>query len=336
MSKSLVPPRIRDVADRAGVSVATVSRTLSRPEVVTQATRDAVMDAVAATGYRVNHAARNLRQQRSGMVVALVPNLANPFFSRILAGLGEALAEAGTGLIIADTRPGEDGARPGLEAFLNPTRCDGAVLFDGGVEAAHLTGRRGTPPLVVACEWIDGTALPSVTIDNAAGARLAVQHLASLGHKRIALIGGPAQNVLSRERDRGAREAALEARVTLTRIAGDFSIASGAAAAREWAALEPRPSAVLAFSDAMACGFLAEVQRAGLRVPQDVSVMGFDDIDIAPHLLPSLTTIHQPRRQIGRLAAETVLSLAAGTEPASRHHVLPVHLVVRESTGPAR
>lgn len=324
------PPRLSDVAIRAGVSTATVSRTLSRPDLVSQATRDAVMRAVDETGYRMNHTARSLRRQQTGMVVALVPNLANPFFSRILAAMGETLDRAGKALIVADTRPAE-GRPPSLEAFLNPTRSDGVILLDGSGDPGPGDLR---PPMVMACEWIDGSGLPAVAADNTSGARQAIAHLAGLGHRTVAVIGGPEGNVLTRDRMAGAEAAAREAGVALTRLTGDFGLDSGVTAARAYLALPDRPTGVFAFSDAMACGFLAAVQRAGLRVPADLSVIGFDDIDIAPHLLPALTTIHQPREAIGACAAQTVLALAAGEAPPGRQ-VLPVRLVIRASTGPA-
>lgn len=328
------PARVRDVARVAGVSTATVSRALSRPDLVTKQTREAVMAAVSATGYRVNHAARSLRQSRAGLVVALVPNLANPFFSRILAGMSEALGRAQTGLIVADTH-GPQGEATAREALLNRTRSDGVLLLDGGL--GGIVNGPGHLPLVTACEWVDDSGWPAVIADNLDGARQAIEHLAGLGHRHVALILGPDNNVLTRDRLEGARAAAGAAGVALTLLPGDFSLAAGVAAARTVAGMPgpARPTAVFAFSDYMACGFMAEVQRAGLRVPQDLSIIGFDDIDLAPHLVPALTTIHQPREAIGRRAAETVLALAADPGSVAARQVLPVRLVVRDSTGPA-
>lgn len=333
-------PSLRDVARLAGVSTATVSRALSQPDRVTKVTRDAVMAAIASSGYRINHAARSLRQQRAGMVVALVPNLANPFFSRILGGMGEALADASTGLIVADTQDAR-GRATARDALVNRTRSDGVLLLDGslGEQPPGPRSGPGQPPLVTACEWVDGGQVPAVVADNTDGARQAITHLADLGHRRVALILGPEQNVLTRERLAGATATAATRGMMLSHLPGDFSLASGAAAARTIAALPPtdRPTAVFAFSDFMACGFLAEIQRQGLRVPDDLSVIGFDDIDLAPHLWPALTTIHQPRDAIGRRAAETVLALIDPAKAASvpMRQTLPVRLIVRGSTGPA-
>ena len=177
------------MARHAGVSSATVSRVLSRPEMVTEATRTAVMEAVAATGYRVNLAARNLRKQRTGAIVALVPNLGNPFFARILSGMGQELGAAGYDLLVGDTMEA-GGRHRALRRFLDPSRADGIILLDGQVTPADLAALPNAPPLVMACEWIEGADLPRVVLDNQRGTELATEHLLALGHRRIAFIGG--------------------------------------------------------------------------------------------------------------------------------------------------
>ncbi len=319
--------RLSDVARLAGVSASTVSRVLSHPDVVAESTRQAVMQAVEATGYRMNHAARNLRKGRTGAVVALVPNLGNPFFAKILDGMGRELARAGYDLLVADTLDGQ-GRHGALRRFLDPSRADGIILLDGlvpwgGAEVGD-GGGRGQPPVITACEWIEGAALPRVMLDNQAGGRMAVTHLRDHGHRRIGLLGGPAENVLHKARLTGAHEAGQGAVLTL--FNGDFTLQSGQAAAQEWAALPPaqRPTGIFAFSDEMACAFLATLHRQGFRVPQDVSIIGFDDIELASHLSPALTTIRQPKRELGRLAARVILDRIEGRA------VLPVTLLTPE------
>ena len=324
--------RLADVARVAGFSTATVSRVLSRPDVVAQATRDAVMSAVEETGYRMNHAARNLRMQRTGSVVALVPNLGNPFFAKILAGMGKELAAAGYGLLVADTLDGT-GNHAGLTRFLDSSRADGIILLDGLVSQAGLE-IPDAPPIITACEWFENCDTPRVMLDNAEGARLAITHLLDLGHHQIGVIGGPRQNVLHKARMQGAHQAAGEAKLTI--FEGDFTLHAGQVAAQSWLALPSaeRPTAIFAFSDEMACAFIAQLQRAGLQVPRDVSVMGFDDIEMASHLAPALTTIRQPKQELGRLAARTILSRIAGRQVAPMTLVAPL-LMVRDSTAPA-
>lgn len=324
--------RLSDVARLAGVSASTVSRVLSNPGVVAEATRAAVMEAVARTGYRMNHAARNLRKQRTGCVVALVPNLGNPFFAKILDGMGRELAAAGYDLLVADTLE-DSGRHTTLQRFLDPSRADGIILLDGLVPLGEPDERPGLPPIITACEWIEASPLPRVMLDNAEGARLAIRHLRKLGHDHIGLIGGPEQNVLHKARMEGAREAAEGARLTV--FAGDFTLQAGQRAARDWQALDPalRPTAVFAFSDEMACAFMSSLQRAGWSVPRDVSIMGFDDIELVSHLAPALSTIRQPKREIGRKAARTILDCIAGQQIAPVTLLAPA-LMARETTAP--
>lgn len=324
--------RLSDVARVAGVSTATVSRVLSNPDLVAQATRDAVAEAVRRTGYRMNHAARNLRKGRTGCVVALVPNLGNPFFAKILDGMGRALAAAGYDLLVADTHD-DSSLTATLQRFLDPSRADGIILLDGRADAADLVPGADLPPVVTACEWVPGTALPRVMLDNHMGARLAIGHLHQLGHRHIGVIGGPPGNVLHQARLAGAEEAGQDLR--LQRFDGDFSLRSGQEAARLWLAMDParRPGAIFAFSDEMACGFVAVVRRAGVQVPAEVSVIGFDDIELASHLFPALSTIRQPKRDLGRMAAQVVLAAIAG-KPVAPVTLLEPQLMPRETTAP--
>ncbi|WP_054301291.1 LacI family DNA-binding transcriptional regulator [Gemmobacter sp. LW-1] len=326
-------PKISDVARLAGVSTATVSRALSTPERVSEDTRAAVQQAVEATGYRLNLAARNLRHRRTGGIVALVPNLANPFFSQILSGIASVLGPAGYNLLIADTRTAD--AQTLLD-YAEPSRADGLIILDGTLPAAALQGR---VPVVEACEWVPGLPAPRVKIDNRAAAGLAVDHLADLGHCRIGHVAGPRGNVLTEARLSGTAEALAARGLPFPEdylYPGDFSLDSGRTAARIWLdqPAATRPTAVFFASDAMACGFIGEVQRHGLRVPGDLSVVGFDDIELVAHISPPLTTIRQPRTEIGRAAAERMLACLKG-EARDADTVLPVELILRASTGPA-
>lgn len=323
-------PKIVDVARLAGVSTATVSRVLSNPEIVSAETRRLVEEAIRQTGYRLNQAARNLRIRRTGGVVALVPNLSNPFFSQILAGMAAVLAPAGYNLLVADTRA--EGGRSIL-TYAEPSRADGLIVLDGTLPAEGLTGRL---PLVLACEWIPGIAAPRVKIDNREAAMMAVGHLIGLGHRRVAHVAGPRRNVLSEARLAGTERAlaahGLPAPVVLP---GDFSLESGRRAGAAWLALPPaeRPTAVFLASDAMACGFIGEVQHHGVMVPRDVSVMGFDDIELVSHMTPALSTIRQPREALGRKAAQRLLDRIEGDD-RDEDTILPVELVLRASTAP--
>jgi LacI family repressor for deo operon, udp, cdd, tsx, nupC, and nupG len=326
-------PRIRDVAEDAGVSTATVSRALTTPDLVSEDTRTLVLKAVEATGYRVNHAARNLRRQRTGGIVVLVPNLANPFFSAILSGITATMAPSGYNVLIADTRQGEH-----IRDYLHNNRADGLIVLDANLPEDVLSAgaqERHHPPIVFACEWLENDTRPKVVIDNVYGAGLAIDHLVELGHQKIGHVMGPSDNILTMTRAEGVRKA-LERHGLAVRLdwflQGDFSLASGAEAARQWLCMEDRPTAIFCSSDAMACGFIGELHQRGVHVPDDVSVVGFDDIDIAAHFVPALTTIAQPRTLIGETAAMCLLAMMKG-DAAERcpSHVLEVELIKRQS-----
>ncbi|WP_118134964.1 LacI family DNA-binding transcriptional regulator [Oceanicella sp. SM1341] len=331
--------RIQDVALLAGVSTATVSRTLSRPDLVSEATRRAVHAAIEASGYR---APRGPHGGSSGGVVALVPGLSNPFFTRILSGMASVLTPAGYALLVADTSARLSEARTLLD-YIDRGRADGIILLDGTLDPglfAPAAGGRGLPPLVQACEWIEGLSAPRVRADNCDGAGLAVRHLARLGHRRIGHVTGPAGNVLTRARARGVQDA-LSA-LGLPRSAdwvlpGDFTLDAGRRAARAWRTLPDRPTAMVFANDEMALGFVLELHAAGLDVPRDVSVVGFDDIELCGLLSPALTTLRQPRAELGAQAARALLD-QIGQGPATAATaldiLLPVQLLERESTAP--
>ena len=322
------PPTIRDVARAANVSAATVSRALSFPDKVSEATRLSVLRAVQETGYAVNQVARSLRRRTTNTIVVLVPNIGNQFFSRILAGIEWAASRAGYTVLISDTRPLAGGGM--LMDFVR-------ISLDGVLPRQILplasAGRR-TPTLVFACEWQDGLGVPSVRFDNEGGAILAVDHLVSLGHARIGHLLGPAGNVLTRARLAGFRTAmanhALPVRGNWI-LQGDFTLESGVNAAREWLDLADRPGAMFLANDEMAFGFISELHRHGVEVPRDLSVVAFDDIDIAERYIPALTTVRQPRHEIGEAAFATFLKAFNGEAP-EMIRTLPATLIVREST----
>lgn len=331
-------PRITDVARLAGVSTATVSRALSKPETVAESTREAVLAAARESGYRVNLSARNLRRQRTGAIVILVPDLGNPFFSRILSGIEEGLAKADLNMLVVDTRQAR--AKPQMVTnYLHASRADGIIALDGslpdGVLSATLSDS-DSPPIIFACEWTPSDRFPSVRVDNERGGRLAISHLVDLGHRSIGMVRGPRANVLTGARSTGAEAELSDRNLTLDAthvFDGDFSIESGARAANLWLDLPHRPTAMFCQSDQMALGFISELARHGLSTPEDVSVVGFDDIDIARRFIPALTTVHQPRTVLGLAAAEMLIRrVEARDDNGSEPSILDVELIARDST----
>ena len=331
--------RIQDVAKLADVSTATVSRALANPERVSPEARARVLEAIAKTGYVPNPAARSLRSQKTYMVLVVLPDLSNTFFSKILRGIEERLFEAGYGMIISDL-DGSPEKEAHFAAFTAAGRVDGAILLNG-----HLFGQtregEGTPaktgiPLVALCEAIPSADIPQIEIDNRAAASRMTQHLASLGHRSIAYVSGPANNILERERYLGYQEGLKAAGLPFDPalvLPGDYTIESGVTAGQDLVARSTRPTAVFCTSDEMAIGLMRTLLSAGLKVPEDISVAGFDDIEFAAVTEPALTTIHQPRRDLGQAAASVLIDLLQG-RPSPRRIRLETELVLRDSVAP--
>jgi LacI family repressor for deo operon, udp, cdd, tsx, nupC, and nupG len=335
MHKRIRKPRIGDVAARAGVSTATVSRTLATPDRVTPKTRQAVMKAVRETGYVLNAAARNLRTSRSHAVLAVLPDASNIFFSQVLRGISDTLHQHGYSLVIADTA--NDPARErDHAAFIRGGRVDGVLLLNGRLLPSPATKRNGHHvPTVSLCERIPGSRLPHVETANREAARAMTEHLLKLGHRCIGYLTGPPANVLEHDRFAGFRDALDAAGVAhdpLLVQPGDFSIAAGEAAAGAYLALARLPDAVFACNDAMAMGLIRGFTAAGVAVPGEISIAGFDDIEFAAAYNPALSTVRQSRGEIGARAAAMLVDLMQGNKVASREIRLSAEVVMRDST----
>ncbi|MCC5960761.1 MAG: LacI family DNA-binding transcriptional regulator [Rhodobacteraceae bacterium] len=335
------PPKIKDVAQVAGVSTATVSRALTQPDRLSEATRAKVFDAIEATGYRVNQAARNLRTRRAGAVLVLVPNLGNPFFSAILSSMNDVLSANGYSVLVFDSQQPGASEQAVADCFLNGS-VDGMITLDGNmstITAKALRSANMMQNVVFCCEWSDQWPLPSIRSNNGLGARLAVDHLVALGHRRIAHVTGPDCNILAQMRksayiDRCAAHGLDIAPDWI--VQGDFSLGAGALAADRILAVNSRPTGVFCASDAMALSFVARCRQRGVRVPEDMSVIGFDDIEMAAFSEPGLTTIRQDRSGLGRLAAQELLARLRGEQKTEGAHVIysPVALIERGTTAP--
>ncbi len=329
-------PRIKDVALALGMSVATVSRALSRPDDVNPETFKRVMSVVEDLGYRPNLIARSLRRGQSRSILVLVPNL-SPFFLEVYAGVEEAAREMDFSTLL-----GNDGGDSERElAYFDQAssgRADGIVLLTGFAPAAYALGKRKLPPLVAALERLDGRDTPVVVTDHRAGARAATAHLIELGHRRIAHLGGHRNAQSAMHRLEGYRDALREADITVNPEfirPGDFSVASGAAGMEHLLQLSSPPTAVFAANDEMAFGAMDLLRRRGLSVPQDVSVVGFDDLSLAAIYNPPLTTVSIPRHEIGRRCVPELIKLLNGDHVAGEI-LLRTRLVIRDSTAAPR
>ena len=332
-------PTIQDVARFAQVSTATVSRALSSPERVSEGTRARISEAVRVTGYTLNQAARTLRQRSARTILVALPDIRNTFFSTILDAIEREAALRGYGVLVANRFAGADSGRRLRDYFLS-NRADGLLLLDGSVglgELLALTRPPASVPLVVACEEVPNSPFHTVKTDNPYAAELATRHLVGMGHSRIGHIRGPAGNVLTGEREAGFVRALTLAGLSVRPewvFEGDFGMDRGLAAADRFVALGERPTAIFAANDETAIGFMSGLRRHGVECPRDVSVVGFDDLAVAPHFWPPLTTMRQPREALGRLAAEALIDLIEG-QPRSRvppRIVLSSEIIVRGST----
>ena len=341
MSTARKAPTIQDVARNANVSTATVSRALSSPGRVSEATRARVSEAVAKTGYTLNQAARSLRQKTSRTILVALPDIRNTFFSSILDAIEREAALRGYGVLVTNRFSGSNPVRHLKDYFLS-NRADGLLLLDGSLDLAELIDLTDSPvpvPLVVACEDIPNAPFHMIMTDNNFSAERATRHLIDLGHTRIGHILGPAGNVLTTERCEGYLQALRKAGLATPaewQFQGNFEMESGYLAAKQFLTLQERPSAIFAANDEMAIGFLSGLREHGLECPRDVSVIGFDDLAVALHYAPPLTTIRQPRAEIGRLAAEALIDILEdnGRQRAPLRIVLNSELILRASTAP--
>jgi LacI family repressor for deo operon, udp, cdd, tsx, nupC, and nupG len=329
------PGNIRDVAAAARVSVATVSRTVQTPDLVAEPTRRRVLAAIQRVGYRPNMQARILRTARSQVIVALVPDIANPFFAEVIRGIERVAHEHRYSVLLGDTE--HSATREQAYADLVGTRqADGLITLMPRVPAIAAPQPW---PIVNACEYVVDPAIASVHIDNAAAATSIVGYLLSLGHREIAFVSGPMTSPICVDREQGYANAVAGAAVAhdprLT-VRGDFSVESGLRAVEALFSRGATFTAVFCSNDEMAIGVVRGLRLRGLSVPQDVSVAGFDDIRIARHYDPPLTTVAQPMERIGREAAAMLLGILADPHAPRERRVLPTELVVRASTGPVR
>lgn len=326
---------IYDIARHVGVSAGTVSRALSRPEKVLPATRQRIEQAAAALGYVPNTVARTLKTQRSGKILVTVPDIANPFFAQILQGAEEAAQAVGYAVLLGDTQ-NQPEREERYAQMLRRNEADGLIVLGHRLPptAREIVEQQGaTAPVVNGCEFDPALGIPSVHIDNAAAARSVMEHLYGLGHERIAVVGGPPDNPLHQQRLEGARAASrTRGRLRQLIIApGDFSVESGYAAVKEVLSQVPVPTAAFCFSDQMALGALAACRDLGIRVPEDFSIVGFDDLASSRYLTPPLTTIRQPMREIGVRAVNLLLAIIESVE-VPHQQTLDFSLMLREST----
>jgi DNA-binding LacI/PurR family transcriptional regulator len=326
---------IADVAERAGVSVATVSRVLNGHTNVRETTREKVLEAVATSGYRINELARNLRTAESRLLLTMVPDFGNPFYSAIVRGIDSVARQNGYFMLLCDT-----GADPLRERsyfdLLRGRRADGAICLDPAAVQKALAEESSALPWVACCEFDPAAGVPYVGIDNHLAAGDVVRYLTAKGHRRIALINSGQGYLYGRQRLAGYRDALIEAgiepRAEWLIELDSLDYDAGERAAAQLASLgDARPTAAFAVSDTLAIGVMNGFRGAGFSVPDDVAVVGFDDIAVAAHVDPPLTTVSQPMQLLGETAADLLLKRLRDPRADVPGVLLPHRLIRRRS-----
>jgi DNA-binding LacI/PurR family transcriptional regulator len=348
MTTPAKPPTIREVAARAGVSTATVSRALRGGASVDPRTRQRVEEAARALRYRPSGVARSLKLRATSTIGLIVTDITNPYFPQIVGAVEDAARVRGYSVLLADGRGDPEREIESLEN-LAVREVDGLIIASSALSDRHRDRIRDAPcPVVIMNSASSVAAVPAVLSDNEGGGRLIARHVVSLGHRRLAYITAPPpKNAAVRERLAGVRAHLAEEGLgdPIRVVHGDGGVDGADRSARQALRDDPGTTALLCYNDLTAVGAIRGLRAIGLRVPADVSVVGFDDIDIAPCVDPALTTVHQAADEMGRWALSSLCARidhgrepSAGTigGPPGETRRVPVRLVERESTGPAR
>lgn len=330
-------PTIRDVAERAGVSAATVSRVLNKSASVVEAKRVRVEEAAEALGYHPNPNALQLLGQRTGGIGVLLPYIAGDFFSSFLLPIDRHTSDTGEFLMVTSSHHSAEEFKTVFRAL--DRRVDGLIVMSTDVPAQRvLEWLRPSVPLVFVNTDIGGVEeeAESINFDNRGGAALVAEHFIAQGHRRLAFLAGPPESHDGIERRAGfARVLASHGLEIALEIPGDYTYEAGEAAAAAFLEASPRPTAIFAANDLSACGLLSALSEAGVDVPGEVALAGFDDVPLSRLTRPTLTTIRVPLAEIGRRAIERLTERIEGAPLVPGETVLPTSLVVRDSTARA-
>jgi LacI family transcriptional regulator len=326
---------MRDVAERAGVSVTTVSHVINATRPVSDELRERVLAAMEELNYRPNRLARSLRLRQTHTIGIIVPDSANPFFAEVARGVEDTSFEQGYNVILCNS---DDDLNKELlyTNVLAEKQVDGILFVAAGASAEQIQAMQlRRIPLVVVDREVPGVAVDSVLTDNARGGWLATRHLLELGHRRIGCIAGSSDVTPSAERITGYRRALSEAGISVDEaliVKGNFRYESGYQAAKQLLTAGDFPSAIFACNDLMAVGAMSAALELEFQIPANLSVVGFDDVRLASFTNPPLSTIAQPKYEIGVLAMKMLLERMRDYEMPPRRLMLDAHLIVRRST----
>lgn len=329
-------PTIHDVAKEAGVSISTVSRVIQGASNVLPETRERVEDVIRKLDYHPNRLAQQFRIQETRNILAIVPSVGNTFYAEILSGIENIAKRNDYTLLLVDSH-GDAGIESRCYNMLAQKLVDGIITFSIGIDKNKLKQLAKQYPIVIACRYFADNTIPNVTIDNIKAIKDITSFMLNLGHKHICYLAGPSDIVLYQDRLNGFKEAMLERGLPPendlilnceSSIQGGYEIINSLLNNTRL-----KFSAIVASGDTMAIGAIRALSDAGLRVPEDVAVAGFDDIELSSLFSPTLTTVRQPKYQIGVRAMEKLLDLIAGKELLNWRDILNYELVIRESSG---
>jgi len=327
---------ISDVAKKSGVSTTTVSHVINETRFVSDNVKKHVLDVIKELGYQPNSLARSLRKKETHTFGLILPDSANQYFAEIQAGVEKAAYEKGYSVILCNTE-GDEAKEKLYGKVLRNKQVDGILFISVSEHSETMRSLyEENIPLVLIDRDLSDITLDSVVADNYQGGYLVTRHLLSLGHTRIACITGPAGILPSGRRVAGYKTALEEAGIQFTEelvCSGDFHATSGKIATTQLLNTSNPPTAIFAFNDLMAVGAIQAAGESKYKIPSNLAVIGFDDIELASFLSPTLTTIRQPKKEMGYLAIQMLVDRIENHDLPTRKVVLPVSLIVRESCG---
>jgi len=325
---------IEEVAKEAGVSVATVSRVLNKSNSVATKTRIKVEEAIKKLNYEPNMLGRNLRRSESRMILALLPSISNPFYTLIINGIEDIARKSGYSVLLCQTDSDPERETVYFN-ILKQRLADGLISLDPTVDIELLRDVAKNYPIIQSCEFSEELDIPYVTIDNFTAGYKAVKHLISIGRKKIALVNSDKKFMYARLRQEGYEKALKEAGIEYREkyvINGENDFESGQRAMKQLLELKDKPDAVFLVSDILAIGAIKTIKESGLKVPEDIAIVGFDNIQFANMMNPSITTIAQPMYEIGCQSCKMLIEKIQNKDKHIDNTIMDFELIIREST----
>ncbi|MGB2078470.1 MAG: DNA-binding transcriptional regulator CytR [Vibrio sp.] len=329
---------MKEVAILAGVSTATVSRALMNPEKVSLATRKRVESAVAESGYAPSTLNRTLRKTESKTIVAILPNVGDPYFADVIKGVQETALAHGYLLLLANCPKNLGCNLSEIDMSLHK-QADGMLILGAETSQLLTDDPKSYPPMVMACEYDPELELPTVHIDNLTAAFQAVNYMTQMGHSRVAQISGPKNSTISQFRTQGYNQALRRAGIIMQAeysVEGNYSFESGQDMCQKLLSQPKPPTAIFCHNDMMAIGAIKKAKQMGFQVPQDISIIGFDNVEFSQYCDPPLTTISQPKYEIGKKAFLLLLETIRGEDVPSGSRLLNADILIRDSVAPPR